>query len=142
MLRSNFFISTHFLYKLLPIFCTHTMLEISVYYNTQNIIQFCTFLVQINAFGFARIFCSRFDLIFYTPHLVRRASSSICILNTKYYIFSNFQFSKLPRTDLKIAPMALSFILPPFPFFTKQTKRKTPYKTLHTLSSLFKRVAK
>ena len=90
----------------------HTVLESSVYFNSQNIIHFYALLVKINLFCFACVECSIFDLILFTPPLVQRVGSFLCVFSTNCFIFSYFQFSKLPCADIKIALMFLAFDIP------------------------------
>ena len=56
--------------------------------------------------------CSRVNSILGTPPLVQIAGLILCVFSTKCFILSNCQFSKLPRTDIKIPPIVLAFVLP------------------------------
>ena len=46
----------------------------------------------------------------------------------------NFQFLKLPRADLVIAPVVLSFVLPPFPDFPHEANQV--YKPIQNLGMI------
>ena len=114
----------------LILFHTLTVLEGSIYYNTQNFIHFQTFLLQITAFGFANTVCSRVHYILCTPPLFQGISLFLRVLSTNYCIFSIFNIPKCPARFLKLHQ---SFPLCYHAFYllihTKQIKRNFFYKT-------------
>ena len=87
---------------LCTLFHTHTVLAIRVYCNAQNIIHFYAFLIQMTAFGFARISCSRVDLILCSSPIFCRESSVICVFSKKYCTFLIFKFQNCYAPILKL----------------------------------------
>ena len=57
-----------------PFFCTHILINIIFYFNALNIFHLYIFLVQITAFGFSCLACSRAESILYALPII---SSSI-----------------------------------------------------------------
>ena len=78
------------------LFCMHTMLDSSVYCNALNIVHFYVCLVQITAFGFARVACSRLDSI-----LCLTPCSKGKFIFTHFY-YKLLHFRKYPALILKL----------------------------------------
>ena len=115
---------------LCTLFHTHTVLAIRVYCNAQNIIHFYAFLIQMTAFGFARISCSRVDLILCSLPIFCRESSVICVFSKKIVLswFSNFKTAMHRYWNCAYGSILYS---PEFSslFHTKWIKCTKPYET-------------
>ena len=95
-----------------------------LYSNYQNTFCFYVFLVEITAFGFSRIVCSRVDLILCTPPIVctppfiRMVSSFLGVFSKNYCIYSISNFwnfpaliSKLQTTHKTISALRRSYVI-------------------------------
>ena len=113
------------------------MLESSIYCNALNLIHLHSFLVKMNAFGFACIACSRFKSILCNTPIFWRAISFIHHFSANYCIF--MIFALISKYHQWFYPL-LSWILPFF--LNKENQAQNSIKTYVQYPSFWKKSIK